>query len=68
MTHFYGLFESLLEDHSIQQYPLDYNYNDEQHRFGQMARLWNQIHPRGSKEWNDLLDDWSSTRSRSIRR
>ena len=55
--HFYGLFDSLLADHSIQPYPPDYNYNDEAHRFAQVARLWNQIHPRGSKEWNDLLDE-----------
>ena len=55
--HFYGLFDSLLADHSIQPYPPDYNYNDEAHRFAQVARLWDQIHPRGSKEWNDLLDE-----------
>jgi cytosine/adenosine deaminase-related metal-dependent hydrolase len=55
--HFYGLFDSLLAHHSIQPYPSDYNYNDEAHRFAQVARLWNQVHPRGSKEWNDLLDE-----------
>jgi hypothetical protein len=26
MTHFYGLFESLLRDHQSQPYRLDYNY------------------------------------------
>jgi len=55
--HFYGLFDSLLADHSIQPYPPDYNYNDEAHRFAQVARLWDQIHPRGSKAWDDLLDE-----------
>jgi imidazolonepropionase-like amidohydrolase len=58
MTHFYGLFESLLKDRSVQSYPLAQNYNDEQHRFGQVARLWHQIHPRGSRPWNDLVDEW----------
>lgn len=58
MTHFYGLFESLLKDRSIQEYPVDQNYNDEQHRFGQVARLWNQIHEPGSGPWNELIDRW----------
>ncbi len=62
MTHFYGLFESLLKDYSIQNYPVDQNYNDEQHRFGQVARLWDQIHPRGSEPWNALIDEWVKTR------
>ncbi|RMH17391.1 MAG: amidohydrolase, partial [Gemmatimonadetes bacterium] len=48
MTHYYGLFESMLKDYSIQNWPLDYNYNNEQHRFGQVARLWNQIYEPGS--------------------
>ena len=56
MTHYYGLFESMLTDYSIQDWPLDYNYNNEQHRFGQVARLWNQSAERGSEEWNALID------------
>jgi hypothetical protein len=58
MTHFYGLFESLLRDYSVQPYPTNHNYNNEQHRFGQVARLWDEIHPRGSDEWNALIDEW----------
>jgi imidazolonepropionase-like amidohydrolase len=58
MTHYYGLFESLLKDYSIQDWPLDYNYNDEQHRFGNVARLWNQIHEPGSEEWKALIKEW----------
>ena len=54
LTHYYGLFESLLKDYSIQPYPVTQNYNDEQHRFGQVARLWDKIHPRGSERWNAL--------------
>ena len=57
VEHYYGLFDSLLADYSVQPYPPDYNYNDEQHRFGQVARLWDKIHPRGSKEWNALIDE-----------
>ena len=55
--HFYGLFDALLADHSVQPYPPDYNYNDEAHRFANVARIWNQIHPRGSQPWNDLIDE-----------
>jgi imidazolonepropionase-like amidohydrolase len=62
MTHYYGLFESLLKDHSIQPYPSNQNYNDEQHRFGQVARLWDKIHPRGSERWNALIKEWVDNR------
>jgi imidazolonepropionase-like amidohydrolase len=58
MTHYYGLFESMLKDYSIQNWPLDYNYNDEQHRFGQVARLWNQIHEPGSEKWNATIEEF----------
>ena len=62
MTHYYGLFESLLKDISIQPYPVTQNYNDEQHRFGQVARLWDKIHPRGSEQWNALIKEWVDRR------
>jgi len=55
VTHYYGLFEALLKDKSLTPFPANQNYNDEQMRFGEQARLWNQIHERGSKPWNDLL-------------
>ena len=56
MTHYYGLMESMLTDYSVQAWPLDYNYNDEQHRFGNVARLWEQSAEPGSDEWNALID------------
>jgi imidazolonepropionase-like amidohydrolase len=54
VTHFYGLFESMYEDADVQPWPPDMNYNDEQHRFGQVARQWSLVKPRGEK-WNQLL-------------
>lgn len=57
VTHFYGHFESLLRDHEIQPWPAQMNYNDEQFRFGQVARLWDQIHPPGSPEWTAYLQE-----------
>ena len=58
LTHFYGLFESLYKDQDIQPWPADMNASDEQHRFGQVARQWNMIHPRGSAEWTALLKEF----------
>ena len=58
MTHFYGLFEAMYRDNDIQPWPVDMNYNDEQLRFGQVARQWNLIHPPGSDGWNALLDEF----------
>jgi hypothetical protein len=58
MTHYYGLFESMLKDYSIQNWPLDYNYQDEQHRFGNVAQLWDQIYEPGSPEWYATMDEF----------
>ena len=41
----------------MQPWPVEMNYNDEQYRFGQVARLWNQIHPPGSAEWKAYLEE-----------
>ncbi len=57
VTHFYGHFESLLKDYVVQPWPVDMNYNDEQWRFGQVARLWDKIHPPGSPEWKAYLEE-----------
>lgn len=56
MTHYYGLFEALFDGRTIQDYPLDYNYQNEQDRFGQVGRLWYQSAEQGSDEWNALID------------
>jgi imidazolonepropionase-like amidohydrolase len=56
-THFYGLFESMYEDRDVQPWPTDVNYNNEQDRFGQVARQWKMIEPNGEK-WNSVLDEF----------
>jgi imidazolonepropionase-like amidohydrolase len=58
LTHYYGLFESLYENHDVQPWPVDMNYNNEQHRFGQVARQWNLIAGRGSEKWLALLREF----------
>ncbi len=55
VTHFYGHFEALLKDYRVQPWPANQNQSDEQHRFGQVARLWDKIHPPGSPEWKAYL-------------
>ncbi len=57
MEHWYGLPEALFTDRTIQDYPPDYNYSDEQWRFGQAGRLWRQAAPPGSERWNAVRDE-----------
>ncbi|NNM31775.1 MAG: amidohydrolase family protein, partial [Gemmatimonadetes bacterium] len=57
ITHYYGLFEALYDDHDVQPWPADMNYANEQHRFGEVANQWNLIHPQGSDEWSALLEE-----------
>ena len=57
MEHWYGLPESMLVNHTIQDYPLDYNYNDESNRFGAAGRLWKQAAPPESEKWNATIDE-----------
>ncbi len=57
VTHYYGLFEAIYDDHDVQPWPADMNYANEQHRFTQVARQWNMIHPPGSEEWNAMLEE-----------
>ncbi len=57
MEHWYGLPEAMFEDQVIQDYPSDYNYSNEQHRFGQAGRLWAQAAPPGSEKWNAVRDE-----------
>lgn len=57
MEHWYGLPEALFTDRTVQDYPADYNYNNEQHRFGQAGRLWEQAAPPYSKKWNEVMDE-----------
>ena len=55
MEHWYGLPEALFTDRTVQDYPADYNYLDEQHRFGEAGRLWQQAAKPGSERWNEVL-------------
>lgn len=56
MTHWYGLPEALFTDRVIQDFPADYNYQNEQHRFEEAGKLWKQAAGPGSDRWNDLMN------------
>jgi len=53
LEHWYGLPEALFDDRVVQDYPADYNYNNEYDRFREAGRLWRQAAPKGSRhrEW-----------------
>ena len=55
MEHWYGLPEALFEDRSLQHYPNDFVYQNEQHRFGEAGRLWRQAAKPGSEKWNEVM-------------
>ena len=57
MEHWYGLPEALFEDKTIQDYPLDYNYANEQNRFEEAGRLWKQAAKPYSEHWNKVMNE-----------
>ncbi|MGC4021573.1 MAG: amidohydrolase family protein [Cyclobacteriaceae bacterium] len=56
MEHWYGLPESMLVSTTIQNYPLNYNYGDEQHRFEEAGKLWKQAAAPYSEKWNQVMN------------
>jgi imidazolonepropionase-like amidohydrolase len=57
MEHWYGLPEALFNDRTVQNYPLDYNYQNEQHRFGEAGKLWKQAAAPYSDHWNNVMNE-----------
>lgn len=57
MEHWYGLPEALFEDKTIQHYPLDYNYQNEQNRFEEAGKLWKQAATPFSDHWNKVMNE-----------
>jgi hypothetical protein len=57
LEHWYGLPEALFDDRTVQNYPLDYNYNNEQDRFGEAGRLWKQAAAPYSNHWNKVMNE-----------
>jgi len=57
MEHWYGLPEAMFENKRVQNYPYDYNYSNEQDRFGEAGQLWLQTALPGSAKWNATIDE-----------
>lgn len=57
MEHWYGLPEALFDDRTVQDYPLDYNYQNEQHRFENAGKLWAQAAKPYSEHWENVMTE-----------
>ncbi|WP_115462548.1 amidohydrolase family protein [Winogradskyella aurantiaca] len=57
MEHWYGLPEALFSDRTVQNYPLDYNYQNEQNRFEEAGKLWEQAAKPYTDKWNAVMNE-----------
>jgi imidazolonepropionase-like amidohydrolase len=57
MEHWYGLPEALFNARTVQDYPLDYNYQNEQDRFENAGKLWAQAAAPYSEHWNNVMNE-----------
>jgi dihydroorotase-like cyclic amidohydrolase len=57
MEHWYGLPEALFEEQTIQNYPLSYNYANEQNRFEEAGKLWKQAAAPYTEKWNAVMNE-----------
>ena len=57
LEHWYGLPEALFEDKTVQNYPVTYNYSNEQNRFEEAGNLWQQAAKPGTERWNKVMDE-----------
>ncbi len=55
--HWYGLAESMLAERSIPHWEPDYIYNNEQDRWRDAGRTWQQGVEPGSESWNKVMDE-----------
>ncbi len=56
LEHWYGLPEALFTESTIQDYPLTYNYQNEQNRFEEAGNLWQQAAAPKSDKWYQVMD------------
>lgn len=57
MEHWYGLPEALFTSQTIQNYPADYIYTNEQNRFEEAGKLWKQAAAPYSEHWNKVMNE-----------
>jgi hypothetical protein len=46
----------MLTNSTLQNYPLNYNYSDELHRFEEAGKLWKQAAAPYSEKWNEVMN------------
>lgn len=56
MEHWYGLPEAMFTGQTLQNYSPEYNYNNEQDRFGEAGQLWAQAAAQDSDKWAEVRD------------
>ncbi|MET0281674.1 MAG: amidohydrolase family protein [Steroidobacteraceae bacterium] len=61
MEHWYGLPEAMFTDRTVQGYSDDFNYQNEQMRFGQGGTLYSQGAAPYSEKWNQVLNEMLAT-------
>jgi imidazolonepropionase-like amidohydrolase len=57
VEHWYGLPEAMFEDRTVQYFPPDFNYQNEQDRFGEGGNLWSQAAAPYSERWNAVMNE-----------
>ncbi len=57
LEHWYGLPEALFDDRTVQDFPYDYDYNNEYDRFATAGRLWAQAAPPGSARREAVIQE-----------
>ena len=57
MEHWYGLPEAMFTDRTVEYFPPDFNYQNEQMRFGEGGTLYSQAAPPYSEKWNAVLNE-----------
>ena len=61
IEHWYGIPEAMFVEQTIQNFPADYSYNNEQMRFAAAGRLWAQAAAPDSPQWRKLVQDLVAT-------
>lgn len=56
--HYYGIAEALFDNRRVQEYPENYNYNNEYYRFACAAQTFLQAAEPGSPRWRDVLGEY----------
>jgi imidazolonepropionase-like amidohydrolase len=57
MEHWYGLPEAMYTDRTVFDYPANYDYQNEQMRFGWGGKLYSQAAPPFSEKWNAVMNE-----------